>query len=66
MAADLGAVAGPVAAGWLADDVSYSAGFGVTAGVLALGLLAAIFSRETRPSARPRQTESVAPHEEGA
>jgi MFS family permease len=48
MAADLGAVVGPLVAGWLADDYSFAAAFGVTAGVLAAGVLTAIFSTETR------------------
>ncbi|MGY1602092.1 MFS transporter [Geodermatophilus sp. SYSU D00815] len=38
MAADLGAIAGPLVAGWLADVASYQAAFAVTTGVLALGL----------------------------
>jgi len=33
MSADLGAVAGPLVAGWLADDFSFGAAFGVTAAV---------------------------------
>jgi dipeptide/tripeptide permease len=48
MSADLGAVIGPLAAGWLADEYSFGAAFGVTAGVLAAGLVAALVSRETR------------------
>ncbi len=41
MTADLGAVIGPLAAGWLADEYSFGAAFGVTAGVLAAGLVTA-------------------------
>ncbi|SDQ05169.1 Sugar phosphate permease [Quadrisphaera sp. DSM 44207] len=42
MAADAGAIAGPLVAGWLADAVSYQAAFAASTGVLALGLLAAL------------------------
>jgi MFS family permease len=42
MSADLGAVAGPLVAGWLTDVASYQAAFAVTTGVLALGLVAAL------------------------
>lgn len=48
MSADVGAVVGPLVAGWLADDYSFGAAFGVTAGVLGLGLVSAVFSRETK------------------
>lgn len=48
MSADLGAVVGPLAAGWLADTYSFGAAFGVTAGILAAGFLTAVFSTETR------------------
>jgi len=42
MSADLGAIAGPLVAGWLTDVLSYQAAFGVTAAVLGAGLLAAL------------------------
>ena len=48
MSADLGAVIGPLVAGWLADEYSFGAAFGVTAGVLVAGLLTAVMSTETR------------------
>jgi MFS family permease len=48
MAADLGAVVGPLVAGVLADEYSYSAAFLATAAVVAVGMLAALFSTETR------------------
>ena len=48
MSADLGAVIGPLVAGWLADEYSFGAAFGVTAGVLAAGLVAALLSKETQ------------------
>lgn len=42
MVADLGAVAGPLAAGWLTDTYSFQVAFAVSAGVLGLGLVAAL------------------------
>ena len=48
MSSDLGAVAGPLVAGWLSDTYSFGAAFGVTAGVLAAGVLSAVLSTETR------------------
>ena len=58
MSADLGAVIGPLAAGWLADEYSFGAAFGVTAGVLAAGLLTSVLSTETRQRA-PTATERL-------
>ncbi|SFL45449.1 MFS transporter [Geodermatophilus ruber] len=50
MSADLGAVVGPLAAGWLTDVASYQVAFAVSTGVLALGLVAALaLPREKRP-----------------
>jgi MFS family permease len=51
MSADLGAVTGPLVAGWLADDYSFAAAFGVTAAVLAGGAVTAVLSTETRTRA---------------
>jgi MFS family permease len=42
MSADLGAITGPLVAGWLTDAVSYQAAFGLSTAVLALGLVAAL------------------------
>ncbi|MDP9430011.1 MAG: MFS transporter [Actinomycetota bacterium] len=42
MAADLGAVAGPLVAGWLTDVASFQVAFGVTTAVVAAGLVAAL------------------------
>ncbi|SDY30114.1 Predicted arabinose efflux permease, MFS family [Modestobacter sp. DSM 44400] len=42
MVADLGAVSGPLIAGYLTDAFSFQVAFAVSAGVLALGLLAAL------------------------
>ncbi|MGH8970369.1 MAG: MFS transporter [Actinomycetes bacterium] len=61
MSADLGAVAGPLIAGWLADNYSFGAAFGATAGMLALGLVASIFSRETRHRPQPETPSVSAP-----
>ena len=57
MTADLGAVIGPLAAGWLADEYSFGAAFGVTAGVLAAGLVTALLSKETRHRHEPAPPE---------
>jgi MFS family permease len=59
MSADLGAVVGPLAAGWLADDYSFGAAFGVTAAVLAAGLVTAFFSAETRHRVEAADGEPV-------
>jgi MFS transporter, DHA1 family, multidrug resistance protein len=61
MSADLGAVAGPLIAGWLAEQYSFDAAFIATAGVLALGLVMAVASRETRHRADPEQPPVAAP-----
>ena len=42
MSSDLGAIAGPLAAGWLADTASFRAAFALSAVVLGAGLLAAV------------------------
>jgi len=61
MSSDLGAVVGPLVAGWLADQYSFSAAFAATTGVLAVGLIAAIASRETKHQARPDPEPETAP-----
>ncbi len=48
MAGDLGAVAGPVAAGYLVDTVSYGAAFGLAAAVLVGAAAAGAVAPETR------------------
>ncbi|HUK73304.1 MAG TPA: MFS transporter [Streptosporangiaceae bacterium] len=48
MAGDVGAVAGPVTAGYLVDTASYGAAFGLAAGVLGLAAVLGIFATETR------------------
>jgi MFS family permease len=57
MSSDLGAVAGPLIAGRLADNYSFGAAFGVTASVLAAGLVTTLFSTETRHRAAPPSPE---------
>ena len=42
MSADLGAIVGPLVAGWLTDVASYQVAFAVTTAVLGAGLLAAL------------------------
>jgi MFS family permease len=63
MSADLGAVIGPLVAGWLADRYSFGAAFGVTSAVLAVGLLGAAVSRETRQRSKtePETEPGTAP-----
>lgn len=54
MAGDLGAIIGPLVAGYLADEVSYGAAWGSVAVVLAVGLVAAItMPRRPPPTAAP-------------
>ena len=53
MAGDIGAVAGPVTAGYLVDASSYGAAFGVAAGVLGLAAVLGLFAPETRWRDRP-------------
>jgi MFS family permease len=48
MAGDIGAVTGPVTAGFLVDTVSYGAAFGLAAGVLGLSAVLGLFAPETR------------------
>ncbi len=48
MASDVGAVVGPLAAGWLVDSGSYALAFSVSAVVLALGAAMAVRMPETR------------------
>jgi MFS transporter, DHA1 family, multidrug resistance protein len=50
MAGDVGAVSGPVVAGFLVDTVSYAAAFEVAAGVLGGAALLGLFAPETRGS----------------
>jgi dipeptide/tripeptide permease len=42
MSADLGALVGPLAAGWLTDVASYPVAFAVTTAVAGAGLVAAL------------------------
>jgi MFS family permease len=52
MAADLGAIVGPLVAGWLTDVASFQTAFAVTTAVLAIGLVTALaLPRETRAPA---------------
>jgi MFS family permease len=54
MSADLGAIGGPLIAGWLTDVASYQVAFAVTAAVLGAGLLAALaMPPAKRPAGRP-------------
>jgi MFS family permease len=53
MAGDIGAVTGPVTAGYLVDVASYGAAFGLAAGVLAVAAVLGLFAPETRWRDRP-------------
>src|SRR6516165_5341456 len=53
MAGDIGAVTGPVTAGYLVDVASYGAAFGLAAGVLGLAAVLGLFAPETRWRDRP-------------
>jgi MFS transporter, DHA1 family, multidrug resistance protein len=57
MASDLGAIIGPILAGWLVDSYSYSAAWLTTAAVLAVATLASASAPETRR----RQSSPAAP-----
>jgi MFS transporter, DHA1 family, multidrug resistance protein len=48
MAGDIGAVTGPVTAGYLVDVAAYSAAFGLAAGVLGLAAILGLAAPETR------------------
>nr|WP_231134690.1 MFS transporter [Motilibacter deserti] len=50
MAADVGSISGPLVAGWLADEVSYAAAFGMGAVILGLSTVLATTLPETRRS----------------
>jgi MFS transporter, DHA1 family, multidrug resistance protein len=49
MAGDVGAVTGPLAAGFLVDTVSYAAAFWLAAAVLGAAAILGFFAPETRP-----------------
>ena len=53
MSADLGAIVGPLAAGWLTDVASYQAAFAVTTAVLGAGLLTALALPRAKAPAAP-------------
>jgi MFS transporter, DHA1 family, multidrug resistance protein len=53
MAGDVGAVTGPVTAGYLVDVASYDAAFGLAAGVLGIAAVLGLLAPETRWRSRP-------------
>jgi len=62
MAGDTGSVTGPVAAGFLVDTASYTAAFGLAAGMLGLAAVLGLFAPETRsrtPGALPDSQASA-------
>jgi MFS family permease len=60
MAGDLGAVLGPVVAGWIADGAGYGASFGVCATVCALPVVAVLAAPETLRRAAPEPLSAAA------
>ena len=60
MAGDIGAVSGPVTAGYLVDVSSYGAAFIVAGGVLGLAAVLGVFAPETRWRDRPAGSGLVA------
>ena len=54
MAGDVGAVVGPVAAGFLVDTASYTAAFTLAAAVLGVAAILGFFAPETRPGDRAK------------
>jgi len=54
MAGDVGAVVGPVAAGFLVDSASYAVAFGLAAAVLSGAAVLGFISPETRPGSQAR------------
>lgn len=61
MAGDLGAVLGPVVAGWIADGAGYSASFAVSAVVCALPVLVVLAAPETLRTPVPATVPEAAP-----
>lgn len=61
MFSDLGAIIGPLVAGWLADTVSMTVGFAVGAALLALGALVSLRMPGGVPGAEPAQPEPTDP-----
>lgn len=57
-AGDLGSVVGPLASGWLAQNMGYAWGFGASGVVLALASLVALTMRETLPTGDPAMAKS--------
>jgi MFS family permease len=60
MSGDLGAVLGPVIAGWIADGAGYSAAFAVSAAVCAVPVLAVAAAPETLRRTVPEPLSSAA------
>ncbi|MGY1848202.1 MULTISPECIES: MFS transporter [unclassified Blastococcus] len=59
MSADLGAIAGPLIAGWLTDVAGFQVAFGVSTAVLAAGLLGGLAIPRTAPAPAPAATPAA-------
>jgi MFS family permease len=63
MSADLGAIAGPLIAGWLTDVASFQTAFAASTAVLAAGLMTALaLPRAPRARATPAPAPEQLPH----
>jgi MFS family permease len=60
MSGDLGAVLGPIVAGWVADGAGYGASFAVSAAVCAAPVLAVLAAPETLRRTAPTPLSSAA------
>ncbi|MEU3275452.1 MFS transporter [Saccharomonospora sp. NPDC006951] len=59
MAADVGAVVGPLVAGAVAEKMSYAAAFGLTGGIAAIGFVLWVLAKETLPVGRSDEKDSA-------
>jgi MFS family permease len=60
MSGDLGAVLGPIVAGWIADGAGYTASFVVSAAICAAPVLAVMAAPETLRHAAPEPLSAAA------
>jgi len=60
MSADIGAILGPLVAGLLADELSYSAAFAVTGGIAVIAAIVWLHAPETLPGRAEHTAEEIA------